>query len=81
MLPGLNIEAKEKHGARVHLALLSDLQFSHVGKTDLSSWTKQEGKLARKDIMPVEFIWNTDSNMPASAQPQQVEYWSTRQFV
>ena len=66
MLPSLNIQAKEKHGARVFLALLSDLKFSCVGETGVSPWTMQERELSRKGIIQAECSWNTVKNIPVS---------------
>lgn len=63
---GLNIQAKEKHGARIFLVLLYDRKFSCVDETGLSSWTMQERKLARKSIMQAELSWNTVRNIPVS---------------
>lgn len=58
----MNIQAKEKCGARVFLALLTDLQFSRVGETGLSSHAKQEREWAMKGIMPAELSWSTGRN-------------------
>lgn len=58
----LNIQAKEKCGTRVSRTLLSDLQFSHMGKTGLSSRAKREREWAMKGIMPAELGWSTGRN-------------------